>query len=655
MDDVAFFDTSELDIRGGIFSTAGKKVDGPVVDVPAGRGDPPTQPGVEIGTSAEDPASATAETAGMRRRAPTKSQTMGHTGPGSTSVNREEEKEPPAIIPRVDTAPAGFLVGREGSVMATSTVQATKKWFGNTARPPSISSIAALAPKNPSKESLDTHRSHSVERNQERPAKTLPKQLAEASSLVPDLEHKVPGEKVGLGITTNNLPSAPAPAQASPQRPTRTSFESTSTAAAPADRAISASPTGSNNAASLITSLRARDKQAIQSQVNTARDAVKKWGVNWAAKRRTQMGGTIDEQPTDRPAAIYRPSDEDEVHATDPPLSRSAEGPKSLQDRLNAAAAIGNRPKSGSISSTSPPQPSISSGSRPILQPSPSKTSISQFGSSPPQWTLSTGGPTTEIAKADVAAKTGGIPVSAQTRLGKVNDQHTQATKERHERRGSSSTPVLTQPMAGKSMVVPRVPRRPGQVVGIGSSEAGITRRISGSEDEVDRAGMVVPPVLPLDRSTSEIEAREQEGGVLPPKPSASQGPSKPSASVNDETAVVVDGSGSNSAVDDSGSTPSPPEGEPLSRSDSAPASTDVPPLVPISKEASSMDAEGAKTDSSGEDAKVVQSTAKEDDMEVDDHLVEGNISEPGLQETRGAASTLGKGEEDARKVSTES
>lgn len=620
MDDFAFFDTSELDIRGGIFSVAGKKVDGSVVDIPAGGTEPPTQPGVEIPTSAEDPASATAETPALRKRRPTKSQTMGPPG-------LEQEKEPEGI-PRIDTAPAGFLFNQNNT--SSSTIQATKKWLGNAARPSSISSLAGMGVSNASKESFDSYRSKSVERN---PAHVAgPSAEGPSKPLLASTGAEGKNREVGLGISTDTLIAKPS--QTSPQGPARTSFDSSSTATSSTNRGLPDSPTSSTNTSSLITSLRARDKKAIQSQVTTARDAMKKWGVNWAAKKRTQFGGTLDEEPSDRPAAVYRPPDEDELHkGGDAGLSKSAEAPKSLQDRLNAAAAAAaaNRPKSGSVSSTSPSQSTAGTVPRPTLQPSPSKSSVSSFGSSPPQWTLSGAAPTTEIAKADVAAKSGGIGTSAQSHLGQVNDQAQSKMREKTERSGSASNPVLTQPIAGKTMMVPRVPKRPGEVIAIGSSSSGITRRISGSEQDAENPKLDGPPPLPV-RKSQEMDRPEQlESTVLPPKlPSRKVSP-EPTALHKNSTEASVLATSTNS---DTSSSPSPPELVEMSRSDSAPASTAVPPLPPRSSEAQKGDVSSITgTDSNAEKEGTSSSTgphamsegASDEVSESEDALVHGD------------------------------
>jgi hypothetical protein len=57
-------------------------------------------------------------------------------------------------------------------------------------------------------------------------------------------------------------------------------------------------------------------------------------------------------------------------------------------------------------------------------------------------------------------------------------------------RTSNGSATVMLQPSAGRGMVVPRVPKRPGEVTGLGSHPSqGMTRRISGDEDGEGQMG----------------------------------------------------------------------------------------------------------------------------------------------------------------------
>ena len=240
----------------------------------------------------------------------------------------------------------------------------------------------------------------------------------------------------------------------------------------------SASPGTAAHSASLLESFRARDKQAIAAQVSSAKSVVRKWGIDFAAKRRADFqapatGTGIKGQPQGQtqPQAIYRPQEDDRLHSTGPTSTAGASTSlghsptRTLQERLNdaaKAAAIANstttnRERSHSNLSTT------STSSRPTLLASPSKSgAVAGPSISEPTFTLS--------------------------------DQ-----KPRRD-----SVPVLMQPSAGRGMVVPRVVKRPGEVTGLGNSPGkGLTRKIS--ED----AGSKTP-------STSETRTPE-----LPPRKSA--------------------------------------------------------------------------------------------------------------------------------------
>lgn len=583
MDDIAFFDTSTLDIRGGIFSSAGKVVHSLGTTPPVVGTDAATQPSVGISQSAEDPSSAIPETSGLRKRQPSKAQTL-NTNRSLATAPADREGE--ARLPRTDTAPANLA--SVANLNKSATIQATKKWFANNGRPPSISSLAGISKENTSKESLSQPKRRSLETvpGREVPPQNNPASGDDALITVFDEPTVVVSSEAVQGNGTEKAASLSS---------SRTSHETARPASTPnstADDAGSgARPHGAASTASLITSLRAGDKTAIQSQMTSARAAVKKWGVNWAAKRKPNIGGLGDDADEDRSAAVYRPPDEDiDVNAGYAGgLSRSSEGHKTLQERLTAAAAAAaqaNRPKSGSVSSSSP---GTSAAVRPILQPSPSKASAStsSLGTSPPQWSLSAPAPTTGLAKDGANARhSGSTPPGSQTST-RTDDNSLarQSSPRQHDRRNSSSTPVITQPMRGKSMVVPRVPRRPGEIVAIASTEAGITRRISRGEEDIlkGKDAGVPPSSLAGVGGASDSDAAAKNEVVPPPLPARKKTPaSSPKLSTMDlpeaaETCTTVqsetsrDGP-SGSAVDN---------GLQLKRSDSAPAAATEPPELP--------------------------------------------------------------------------
>ena len=521
MDDIAFFNTNGLGIRGGIFSEAGKVSADHAVHEAASE--IPTLPGAEIGTAAEDPASATAETSTMRQRRPTKVQTLDVTAPSEAPGTESIE----VGLARTDTAPASIDIG--ASTNREPSLSETKKWFGKIGRPQSESSQTVInGPVNASQESLSKQRS----RNGERTSLTATPNPAE-SSTTSENSTRPPSPPLGGDISSYSPP------------PNRLSIGSINkatsdqTVPAPLDNA-----TESSSTAALLTSLRARDKKAIQSQVNsqvnTARDAVKKWGVNWA-KRRTNFPNKLDEREGSRPAALYgQPEEESVIRSSNAPDSPSQTQSPTLKERLDAAAhQASTRQRSASSASAS-----SATGLRPTLLQSPSKSAVAPVNpsTSPPQWTLASH-PMSEAARDTVPTP--------------------------HPPRASNGNAVYTQPSAGRTMVVPRVPKRPGEVIGMGSHpESGFVRRISAEDRVESRDGESVLPA----RRSAKTSASVQEAGEIPLPSMAIDPPQCPPAAL-DRTSQAK-------SAEDSGSPTSP-----LVRSDSAPpasVSPHHPPYNPL-------------------------------------------------------------------------
>jgi hypothetical protein len=288
-----------------------------------------------------------------------------------------------------------------------------------------------------------------------------------------------------------------------------------------ADIDRSASPGTAAHSASLLESFRARDKQAIAAQVSSAKSVVRKWGIDFAAKRRADFqapttGTGIKGQQT-QPQAIYRPQEDDRLHSTTTSSAGASTSlghspNRTLQERLNdaaKAAAIANSTTTNRERSHSNLS-NTSSSSRPTLLASPSKSgAVAGPSISEPTFTLS--------------------------------DQ-----KPRRD-----SVPVLMQPSAGRGMVVPRVVKRPGEVTGLGNSPGqGLTRKISedaGSTTpsatgnntpdipprksaESDRPG--VPPPLPKKPDMSELGVEMQRSGSAPI-------PSTPSNEITERNQII--------------------------------------------------------------------------------------------------------------------
>jgi hypothetical protein len=290
-----------------------------------------------------------------------------------------------------------------------------------------------------------------------------------------------------------------------------------------ADIDRSASPGTAAHSASLLESFRARDKQAIAAQVSSAKSVVRKWGIDFAAKRRADfqapaIGTGIKGQQT-QPQAIYRPQEDDRLHSSHAASTSGASTSlghspnRTLQERLNdaaKAAAIANSTTTTNRERSHSNLSNSSSSSRPTLLASPSKSgAVAGPSISEPTFTLS--------------------------------DQ-----KPRRD-----SVPVLMQPSAGRGMVVPRVVKRPGEVTGLGNSPGqGLTRKISedaGSATpsatgnktpdvpprksaESDRPG--VPPPLPKKPDMSELGVEMQRSGSAPI-------PSTPSNEITEPNQII--------------------------------------------------------------------------------------------------------------------
>lgn len=527
MDDIAFFDTSKLNIRGGIFSEAGKYVEAVTQDTGAAGVDAPTQPGAPI-SSELPPAGDLAigsvtDSSGVRQRRPTKSQTMnaGYKRTNDNDISLDSTGMEPSLtgdLKRVDTAPAGVAID-QGTAKSTA-LNATRKWFAGNGRPPSISSLGGMVTTGAANETIDKPQraAESVRSvgDEDRGVSDIASASAPALIAKPPSVHSHASDastahKVSPLASVKSLARSSSPSPSTSTGPS----DSVSQSALPGDQ-----PTGTT-AAALITSLRARDKAAIQSQVNTARDAVKKWGVNWAAKRRagSSTAETLEKDEA-KPVPLYRPIEDERDHQSGAGPSRSPDAPKTLKERLDAAAAAAaanataspsGRIRSSSVISRDSTNSNTPS-SRPTLTASPSGRLAAAAGTSPPKWTLSNSRPTVAAPSQLTALGSSSAPTLTASSDGRRVIEKFEVKSVQQERRPSTSNPVYTQPAAAKGMVVPRMPKRPGEVVGMGSTVAGgIERRVSeGQSDrnasrpssphaqpEVDHGTLVPPPTLP--------------------------------------------------------------------------------------------------------------------------------------------------------------
>ena len=471
MDDIAFFDTSLFGIRGGIFSEAGKlpRDQAGVETAPEST----IQPG-DVVMAAEDPSSAVPEVPTLRQRHLAKSQTLDTTHPIEILQVETSER-----MPRKEAPPNAVL----GIPKRPPEVNATKQ-TNQLDQSASLSSQAESGgPRNGLQEGVDWRLS-----------------IAEADKSASDLVDKsaigdtqiVSRQSPMNGGNASSSLTGAISSQLIGERSTLSLPKSSTDSARSSTDDLPVIPVAENAAeipstAALLNSIRTRDKKAIQSQVNTARDAVKKWGVNWAAKRRTNLPDKLDERDENHPAALYLPP---ENQAGPSGLGKSPESPnhaQTLKERLDAAAhSPPNRARSASSSSRN-----STTGSKPALLSTQPKSAVApgEPSTMPLKLTVASSRSSSEILRDSVAGPNSSWPTS-----------------------GGS---VSTQPSAGRTMIVPRVPKRPGEVTGIGSHPVeGIVRRIS-ADDRLDAEnGSSVPPP----RASMEERIASQQGfSAVPP------------------------------------------------------------------------------------------------------------------------------------------
>ncbi|WRT67714.1 uncharacterized protein IL334_004686 [Kwoniella shivajii] len=510
MDDIAFFDTSRLDLRGGIFDEASKMKQSSEVES-SNAFDPKSE--IEVQTSNEDPSSAIPSTSNLRKRNP-------HQKSKSTDIrdSLKTEEIPEIGISRTDTAPPS----QSNNIPApkAAAIQATKKWFAQTgtAQPPSLANQTVTG-------GLSADGQDDMKRQRSQSKDRVPKLVADSNHT--DANYANTPEIAAVQVSSSTMPLSeaekksleaiqPSEASSTPRgeinihrlsgtpRPSSTSSVSMSST----DTGVIAPPeTAQSSSASLISTLRSRDKKAIQAQVGTARESLKKWGVGLAAKRRAMKEGFGLEEETRSPA-LYRPPEEDQREDERSVLSTSPH--RSLQDRLNAAAHASVAPVPMNIPSRGR---SSSSSSRPSLFASP-KSAASPASTSPPKWS------SPSVPKTTTGIIKDGI--SPQPNPNVFNPSQSQQSLD--------SPPVSQQPTSGRSMVVPRVPKRPGQVTGIGHNAAEpMVRRVSTEdglreeriEDVQDRQRRITQPLLSKDSPQNITDIKKTPFDIpSPAKPS---------------------------------------------------------------------------------------------------------------------------------------
>lgn len=494
MDDIAFFDTTGQDVRGGIFSSASKYRSASETQPEEPTADDAVKAPEQIITSNEDPASATPETTGPGQRVPSKAKTL---GPGLESLAKEEAVK---AISRVDTAPAEI-----GAATAPKRTSGFEKWF-----PPVPGLVPSLTGE---KDASSSSTAPLAVRDKGINGSAVEPRRASMSAgpklVIPDSNPSSssgartpsPPHLIETPISMRSLPGTSGSIDTG-SNPSINSIAPSSnlTASSPSSTTTTASASSSATLLSAVKQYRAGDKKALQDITKTGMDGVKKGWMSFAAKRKALVSGEPP-SPEQKPAnpVPYRPAEDDRDAAagiavgrtsmSGDGLSRSMEG-KSLKERLDAAAHLNAAASTSATAGTSASMTTVTG--RPRSGTESSKSSLSakpSLLSSPSKSSVPTLSPTS-------APHANWTPVS---RTGDAD--HPAADPVRRGSSGSITSvkgktqvqPVLTQPGVGKGMVVPRVPKRPGEVTGLGSSPGqGMVRKVSEGKE-------ILRDAIPLD------------------------------------------------------------------------------------------------------------------------------------------------------------
>lgn len=559
MDDIAFFDTASLDIRGGIFSSASKYWSDPTKAATEEAVAEEAKANEEVIASPEDVTGGGLD--GIRKRRPSKSRTLDAT---------LDKDEPTIGIARVDTAPANLDAGVSTSVQKRTS--GLDKWFSPV---PSVTSLIGTPDSSTSSSSTTKAATPII---QPKP-RTLSSAIPSSSTSTPTLITPSAPPSSSRDPSPSSKPQSPVsiPSTSSDRRTSidTSSLASTTLGTSPVTNTDGTSPATSSAALfSAVKQFRAGDKKALQDITKTGMDGVKKGWMNFAAKRKvTPLGGapaSPEQQVEHRPSkpVPYRPMEEDAgtAYARAMGQGSSLDGGerksvvdngvgKSLKERLDAAAhaaSLASASASGSVShsasnSISTPVPmsintngrsrsgtdsskhsttTTSHTSKPSLLSSPSKISVPTLSATTPsigdtQWTPVARPSATDITPADLS-------ITSERRsmdevVGRLSMDSIRSSGSTRQQQ-----PVSVQPGMGRGMVVPRVPKRPGEVTGLGSSPGvGIVRTISDAGEEVLKD--VVKDEKKGEGSKRNVDASGKgvsEGKTVPsvPLPSNSEG-----------------------------------------------------------------------------------------------------------------------------------
>lgn len=341
MDDTPFFNTSKLDIRGGIFDEASKHIQSEKhKDDQSNSDDSASFRHDVLAEKSSTSQKASSQKSSKSSKSVTKSTTKPAPPSKQTTVDDLDIRDRHQVV-RSETTP---MLGDRRATSNTS----------NTVRP--------LRSRNDASDGGQTSKSS----------------LAEERSATRRLSNPV---------TSSDVPRSSSPSsQTSRETPNDSSVSRISTEVSEAS-----SPTKPMTTSAILHAVRARDKEVIQSQVSTAKDSVKKWGTNFMNKRRGAKPADDDEH-AGMPSSYYVPSEDARPV---PALNhRHADG-RTLQERLAAAAAVAGQatsprdssfPQRRPISSISADTVSstASAPSIPVRQNPHVEPSGSELGTSPP-------------------------------------------------------------------------------------------------------------------------------------------------------------------------------------------------------------------------------------------------------------------------------
>ena len=467
MDDLAFFDTRHLRARGGLFDEAGKQKD---VDIKADIGPDGLEP-IPINKTR-----ATSGESELSRKSSVKSRQ-----PPSMAVQALDLPQgKPARLARTEDDAQSVGSASQHSI-TKSISESTRKW---------------LATKTGGLESSneDDHRVS----DPATPASpnTAARRAIEKTGVGFEIRSSgasTPAEAVDTSVeaVTSATSGGRVMDRAQDDDVALDQLPSTSNSGTPGFVPRGTLPSGSTDAdaaavgsaataAALMNNIRARtaDKKALQSSVNEARDAVRKWGKNWAAKRTVGgLGAAAQEAEISQKLQAVEQQIQKTKEGSSPskPIESSPRQGTSLQERLALAASL----------AASPP------GSNPSL----------------PRQSLDGQRLDAASVKSATSAEDG--------RRDSMNEAR-------------PSAPVRQQPAGMAAMAVPRIPKRPDAVTAI-SSEAHLPDSSEITSSAVSHSPLgaspkgpaVIPSATPSTTLPASASVSSLSQLVSPPRPVA--------------------------------------------------------------------------------------------------------------------------------------